>query len=106
MTNSNHETRFLFLRGPNLTIEMLNLYKGKCIFEENPTCAQKDRSTQKKNGTPMDGYKYKSNVPHLQMIIKQSSFSSLVLARTSLRQFAEIGLHKSEMIGSEACTRV
>jgi len=59
MKNSNHGTRFLFLRGPILTIEALNLDKGKCIFEENPTCVQKDRLTLTGKWTPLEAYKYK-----------------------------------------------
>lgn len=52
VTNSKHGTRFLFLRGPILTIEVLNLDKGKCIFELNPTYAYLTRSTLKKIGHP------------------------------------------------------
>ena len=44
VTNPKHETRFLFLRGQILTIEVLKLDKGKCIFELNHACAHLTRS--------------------------------------------------------------
>lgn len=84
MTNPNNGTQFLFSRGPILTIGLLNLDKGRCIFELKATCEQKDRSTQKRNWTPMDGYKYKSSDPHLDMII-MIILRSLGLAHTSPR---------------------
>jgi len=83
VTNSNHKTIFFFSRGQVFTIESLNLDKGKCIFQENPTCAQNVKSTLKRNWTPMDIYKYKSSDPHLDIIMIM--LLSLGVAHTSLR---------------------
>lgn len=56
MTNSNHGTRFLFLRGPILTIEVPTLDKGKCTSEEKPKDAHLDKSVVTRNWSPLEAY--------------------------------------------------
>lgn len=104
MTNSNHGTRLLFSRGPILTFEALNLYKGKCIFELKPTCAQKNRLALTRNWTPLEAFKYKPSDPHLDIIIKHILLLSLhwIGSYRSEVWFAKFGSHMSEIAEFEA----
>lgn len=100
--NSNHGNRFLFPRGLILTIEVLNLDKGKCIFEINPTCAYFLTLALKKiwhTWKPINTCDLNLIQTYLWIILV---FSSLVWLAQVGRKFVEIDFHKSKIPRFEA----